>query len=73
MLEMAINSAKLFVAGKLFQDNKKALRQMFMAVGPGAILILLIAQVAPMWLAAAIGGAVSGYLQPILFKDLKYA
>ncbi|MEM1362161.1 MAG: hypothetical protein AAGF94_10655 [Pseudomonadota bacterium] len=73
MLEMALNSAKLFIAGKLFQDNKKALRQMLLAIVPGAILLLVIAQFAPIWLAAVIAGSVSGFLQPILFKDLKYA
>ena len=34
MLGMAMNSAKLFFAGKLFKDNKTVMRQMLM----GAIL-----------------------------------
>lgn len=72
MLSTAIDSAKLFFAGKLFKDNSLALRQMAMAAGLGALVLVLIAQIAPLWVAGLAGGAVAGFLQPILFKDLKY-
>ena len=73
MFGMAIDSAKLFFAGKLFQDTKKVLRQLAIGVGVGVVAIAVIGQFAPIWIAAIVGGAASGFLQPILFKDLKYA
>ena len=73
MFGMAMDSAKLFFAGKLFQDTKKVLRQLAIGAGAGALAITVIGQFAPVWIAAIVGGAVSGFLQPILFKDLKYA
>ncbi|MEM6374072.1 MAG: hypothetical protein AAF727_15010 [Pseudomonadota bacterium] len=73
MLEMALNSAKLFMVGKLFQDNKKVMRQLLMAVLLGVVVLIAVAQFAPVWVAAAVAGGASGFAQPILFKDLKYA
>ena len=73
MLSTVIDSAKLLVSGKLFKDNAKAMRQLAIGAGAGAVVVIIVGQVAPLWLAAVAGGAVSGFLQPILFKDLKYA
>jgi len=36
-------------------------------------VLIVVGQFAPVWVAAILGGAVAGFLQPILFKDLKYA
>lgn len=73
MLGMAMNSAKLFFAGKLFKDNKAAMRQLMMGAGVGVIAGIVIGLFAPIWVAAIAAGAVSGAVQPVLFKDLKYA
>lgn len=73
MFGMAMNSAKLFFAGKLFKDNSKVIRQMLMGAGAGIVAGVIVGQFAPVWLAALVAGAVSGFIQPILFKDLKYA
>jgi hypothetical protein len=73
MLDMALNSGKLFFTGKLFKDNKLVMRQLAIGVAVGAAVIVVLAQFAPLWAAAIAGGAVSGFLQPMLFKDLKYA
>lgn len=73
MLGMALNSAKLFFQGKLFQDNAKVIRQLLMSMLAGAVVLVALAQVAPLWVAAGAGGFLSGFLQPILFKNLKYA
>lgn len=73
MFEMVLSSAKLFFAGKLFKDTAKALRQLAIGVGAGVIAIVAVGQFAPIWMATAVGGAVTGFLQPYLFKDLKYA
>ena len=73
MLGMAMNSAKLFFAGKLFKDNKTVVRQLMMGAGAGVIAGIVIGLFAPIWVAAFSAGAVSGAVQPVLFKDLKYA
>ncbi len=73
MLGMAIDSARRFLRGELFQDTPKALRQLGLGAGAGALVTVLLGLVAPAWLAALAGGAVAGFLQPILFRDLKYA
>ncbi len=73
MLSTAVDSAKLLFAGKLFKDNAKALRQLAIGAGAGAAAVVVVGLFAPAWVAAIVGGAVSGVLQPILFKDLKYA
>ena len=73
MLGTAIDSAKLLLAGKLFKDNGKALRQLAIGAGAGAAAVVVVGLFAPVWVAAIVGGAVSGALQPVLFKDLKYA
>lgn len=72
MLSMATDSAKLLFTGKLFKDNGKAVRQLAVGGGAGAVAMIIVGQFAPVWAAAIVGGAVSGFLQPILFKDLKY-
>ncbi len=73
MIGTAIESAKLLFAGKLFRDNAKSMRQLAIGAGIGALVIVILGLFLPLWLAALVGGAVSGAMQPILFKDLKYA
>lgn len=73
MIRMVLESSRLFFAGKLFKDTPKAMRQLALGAGSGALATVLVGLVAPVWAAALAGGAVAGFLQPILFKDLKYA
>lgn len=73
MIGTAINSAKLFLAGKLFRDSGKAVRQLLLGAAVGAVVLVVVGFLAPVWVAALAGGAVSGALQPFLFKNLKYA
>ncbi|MGD9785433.1 MAG: hypothetical protein AB7E80_07005 [Hyphomicrobiaceae bacterium] len=73
MFDLVLSSAKLFFAGKLFQEPGKALRQLAIGVGAGLIAVVAVGHFAPMWAATAAGGAVTGFLQPYLFKNLKYA
>ena len=56
MIDMVMQSSKLFFAGKLFQDNKLAMRKLAIGAGAGAIVLILVAQVAPLWVAAIAGG-----------------
>lgn len=73
MLEMAMQSAKQLFAGKLFKDNKAAMRQVLTAAGLGVVVGVIVGLVAPIWAGAIAAGAVSGAALPVLFKDLKYA
>ena len=73
MISTAMDSAKLMLAGKLFKDNAQVVRQLAIGAGAGVVVVVAVGLVAPVWVAAMAGGAVSGFLQPILFKDLKYA
>jgi membrane associated rhomboid family serine protease len=73
MLGMAMNSTKLFLAGKLFKDNSKVVRQMLIGAGAGIVAGVIVGLFAPIWVAALAAGAVAGFVQPMLFKDLKYA
>ena len=73
MLSTAIDSGKLFLSGKLFKDNAKVMRQLAVGAGAGAIVVVVVGLFVPTWVAAILGGAVAGALQPYLFKDLKYA
>ncbi len=73
MLDMFINSVKLFFAGKLFRDGREVLRQWLKGFGLCLALLLVlgwfVSPVAGVIVASLVGGAV----QPLLFKDLKYA
>jgi hypothetical protein len=74
MWEMFMNSAQLFLKGKLFRDMNHVIRQGVIGVLIGVILLVVLAKfVLPLWLATIVAGLVSGAAQPFLFKDLKYA
>lgn len=68
-----MNSAQLFLKGKLFRDMNQVIRQGMIGVLIGVLLFVILAKAgAPLWLAAMIAGLISGAAQPYLFKDLKY-
>lgn len=71
MLDMVVNAAKLFVAGKLFRDNLAFLRQWGIGFAVAFVLMVALSFVNP-WLGMIVGGGVGGALLPWLFKDLKY-
>lgn len=73
MFEAAISSGKLFFSGRLFRDNRLVARQLAIGAAVGAAILVVLAHAVPLWAAAIVGGATSGFLQPVLFKDLKYA
>ena len=73
MFGMAMNSAKLFFAGKLFKDNKTVMRQMMLGVLLGVVVGVVVGAFVSALAGVAAAGIVSGVAQPILFKDLKYA
>lgn len=71
MIDMAVNTAKLFFAGKLFRDNGAFFRQWGLGFGASLVLITGLGFINP-WLGMALGGAIGGALVPWLYKDLKY-
>lgn len=73
MFGMMISSAKLFLAGKLFKDNRLVARQFAMGVAAGTIAGVAAGVGAPIWVAAIVAGGVAGFVQPILLRDVKYA
>jgi hypothetical protein len=73
MFDMFMNSVKLFFAGKLFRDNRAVALQWAKGFGISLALLLVFG-----WLLSPLAGVVAaslagGFMQPLLFKDLKYA
>ena len=72
MLQMFLNSVRLFLRGKLFRDSRQVLGKWLIGfVLTLTVLLVLGFTVSPLAgviLASLLGGA----LQPYLFKDLKY-
>ena len=71
MLDMVVNAAKLFVAGRLFRDNALFFRQWGIGFGASLLLMAGLSFVNP-WLGMVVGGAAGGALLPWLLRDLKY-
>jgi hypothetical protein len=74
MWDTFTNSFKLFVKGRLFREPAAVFRQWLIGFAIAAALVLLMAKIgAAPWLAVGLAAIVSGGLQPLLFKNLKYA
>lgn len=74
MFEMFLNSATLFIQGKLFRDINSVFKQAATGMAIAAILLIVLVKTGlPLWLAIILASLVSGGIQPYLFKDLKYA
>jgi Flp pilus assembly protein TadB len=74
MLDMFINSMKLFFKGKLFRDPKAVVRQWAIGLAATlAVFVVLAILGLPLTIAVGIAAIAGGALQPFLFKDLKYA
>lgn len=73
MLDMFLNSAKLFMKGKLFRDPAAVARQWAIGFAVALALVLSLGLIGlPIWLAVLVAALGAGALQPWLFKDLKY-
>jgi hypothetical protein len=73
MFGMFINSAKLFFAGRLFRDNRAVLMQWLKGFALSLALMLAVGWVVSPLAGTVVTGLVGGALQPLLFKDLKWA
>jgi hypothetical protein len=74
MWDMFTNSMKLFVKGKLFRDSRAVLRQWVIGFAASLVALVVLAKIGlPLWLCVAAVALGVGALQPLLFKNLKYA
>jgi len=73
MFDMFMNSAKLFLAGKLFRDKRDVLLQWIKGFGVCLALLLVVGWFVSPLAGVVVASIVGGYIQPVLFKDLKYA
>lgn len=73
MLDMFMNSAKLFLAGRLFRDGRAVLLQWLKGFGLSLVLCVALGLLVSPLIGVAVASLVGGFVQPLLFKDLKYA
>lgn len=73
MFSMFMDSATLFVKGKLFQSYSAVFSKMLIGIIITAVIAVVLAKIgAGMLVAIGVAAFVGGALQPYLFKDLKY-
>jgi len=73
MLQMLVDSTRLFLQGRLFRDPWTVVRQW--AIGTATttgVLVMLFELGAPLWLAVCAATLGGGAIAPWLFKDVKY-
>ena len=65
----------LFARGKLFKNLGSVLLNSLIGIiiTAGIFLVLIMLAGLNIWIAAGIAGLIGGFIQPYLFKDLKYA
>ena len=73
MFDMFMNSVKLFFAGRLFRDSRAVLMQWLKGFGLSLALLLVLGMLVSPWVGVVVASLVGGFVQPLLFKDLKYA
>lgn len=73
MLDMFLNSVRLFFAGKLFRDGRAVLLQWLKGFAVCLLLLLVLGWWVSPLVGVVVASLVGGALQPLLFKDLKYA
>ncbi len=74
MLDMFLNSLKLFFKGKLFREPRQVAKQWLIGFVVALVLLPLLVKLGvPLWLAVVVVALSTGALQPWLFRNLKYA
>jgi len=73
MIDMFMNSVKLFLAGKLFRDSKAVLMQWLKGFALSLVLMLAVGWFVSPLVGVVVASLVGGVMQPLFFKDLKYA
>lgn len=74
MWDMFSNSLLLFIKGKLFREPGAVFRQWLIGFSVSALAILILVKLGvPLWISVVAAALAIGFLQPYLFKNLKYA
>ncbi len=73
MFDTFMNSTRLFFAGRLFRHNGMVFVQWLKGFAVCLALLLLLGWFVSPWVGVVVAAIVGGLIQPILFKDLKYA
>ena len=74
MFEMFLNSATLFIQGRLFRDINNVFKQACIGMAIAVFLLIVLVKIGlPLWLSIILTSLVAGAIQQYLFKDLKYA
>jgi hypothetical protein len=73
MFDMLMNSIKLFFAGRLFRDGRAAAQQWLKGFGVTLAVMLVVGLAVSPLAGVVVASLVGGIVQPLLFKDLKYA
>lgn len=72
MFSAILDSIKLFFAGRLFTNYREVLSRAVLAAFVGAVVTVGVGMATSPVLAAIAGGAVGGFMLPIMYKNLKY-
>ena len=70
---MFTSSVRLFIAGKLFRDGRAVLLQWLKGFGLSLSLQLVLGWFVSPLVGVVVASLAGGFVQPLLFKDLKYA
>ncbi len=73
MLDMFMNSVKLFFAGKLFRESRAVMMQWLKGFALTLVAMLTLGFFVSPLAGVVVASLVGGFIQPLLFKDLKYA
>ena len=73
MIDMFLNSVKLFFAGRLFRDSRAVMLQWLKGFGLSLALLMVFGLLVSPLIGVVVASTVGGFVQPLLFKDLKYA
>jgi hypothetical protein len=73
MIDMFMNSVKLFFAGKLFRESRAVMTQWLKGFALTLVAMLAFGFFVSPLIGVVVASLVGGFVQPLLFKDLKYA
>ena len=73
MLDMFMNSVKLFFTGKLFRESRAVMMQWLKGFALALVAMLALGFLVSPLVGVVVASLVGGFVQPLLFKDLKYA
>jgi hypothetical protein len=73
MFDMFMNSVKLFFAGKLFRESRAVMMQWLKGFALSLVAMLALGILVSPLVRVVVASLAGGFMQPLLFKDLKYA